>query len=57
MTRNYNIFPCASTREGKCIHVPENIKSEDARAFYLYKKEEILQDCIDNPGRYLKEVI
>ena len=55
MAKFYCIHPCASTRDGPNIAVPVSIKRKDARQFYLHKKEEILQDCIDNPDRYLKE--
>lgn len=29
---------------------------QEAREYYEYKKKEILQDCIDNPEKYLSEV-
>ena len=56
MSKDYYIHPCASTRGEEQIYTPKIIKREDAREFYLHKKNEILQDCIENPSKYLEEV-
>lgn len=37
------------------IWIPSEVKFSDAFKFYNYKKNQILQDCIEHPERYLED--